>query len=315
MRLSRRRLAALGALAGLQACAPEQEPRQPPATPSASASPTSASSPAPARSATPTPSSAGPTREAIVEQFQHSSPTLWSDGNQSVLPGLVRRTGSDSVALTLDACGGKHGSRVDHELLRFLRSERIPAVVFLNKRWVEANPTAFSQLADEPALFEIGNHGTRHVPLSVTGRSQYGIAGTRNAGEVYDEIMENHTFLTRELGTSPRYFRTGTAWYDDVAVKIVRALGEFPSDLISTVMPAPPSRLVKWRNRCSRRRLGPSSSPTAISRVATRTQGCAGRCPSFEHLGCNSRRSLRLGSSRRRFVRPSDRRVRLYGSQ
>ena len=145
-----------------------------------------------------------------------------------MLPGLVRRTGSDSVALSLDACGGKHGSRVDHELLRFLRSERIPAVVFLNKRWVEANPTAFSQLADEPALFEIGNHGTRHVPLSVTGRSQYGIAGTRNAGEVYDEIMENHTFLTRELGTSPRYFRTGTAWYDDVAVKIVRALGEVP---------------------------------------------------------------------------------------
>lgn len=228
VRLSRRRLAALGALAGLQACAPEQEPRQPPATPSASASPTSASSPTPAPSVTPTPSSDGHTREAIVEQFQHSSPTLWSDGNHSALPRLVRRTDSDSVVLTLDACGGKHGSRVDHELLDYLRSERIPAVVFLNKRWIEANPTAFSQLADEPALFEIGNHGTLHVPLSVTGRSQYGIAGTRNAGEVYDEIMENHTFLTRELGTPPRYFRTGTAWYDDVAVKIVRALGEVP---------------------------------------------------------------------------------------
>ncbi|WP_297751222.1 polysaccharide deacetylase family protein [uncultured Tessaracoccus sp.] len=228
VQLSRRHLATVGALVGLHACAPEQEPRQQRATPRVSASPASASSPTPAQSATPTPSSAGSTREVIVKQFQDRSPTLWSDGNHSALPGLVRRTESDSVVLTLDACGGKHGSRVDDELLNYLRSERIPAVVFLNKRWIEANAEAFNRLAEDSDLFEIGNHGTRHVPLSVTGRSQYGIAGTRNAGEVFDEIMENHTFLTGELGTPPRYFRTGTAWYDDVAVKIVRALGEVP---------------------------------------------------------------------------------------
>lgn len=153
---------------------------------------------------------------------------MWSDGNHAPLPGLVRRTESEGVVLTLDACGGKHGSRVDDELLRYLRDERIPAVIFVNKRWVEANPTPFRQLAEEQDLFDIGNHGTRHVPLSIAGHSQYGIPGTRDAGEVFDEVMGNHTFLTRELGYPPRYFRTGTAWYDEVAVEIVRACGETP---------------------------------------------------------------------------------------
>ena len=30
------------------------------------------------------------------------------------------------------------------------------------------------------------------------------------------------------LGRAPRFFRAGTAWYDEVAVEIVRALGEIP---------------------------------------------------------------------------------------
>lgn len=38
--------------------------------------------------------------------------------------------------------------------------------------------------------------------------------------------MGNHLFLTGLLGTPPRFFRTGTAWYDDVAIDVVHALGE-----------------------------------------------------------------------------------------
>lgn len=30
-------------------------------------------------------------------------------------------------------------------------------------------------------LFAIGNHGTRHVPLSVTGRAMYGLKDTAGA--------------------------------------------------------------------------------------------------------------------------------------
>lgn len=40
--------------------------------------------------------------------------------------------------------------------------------------------------------------------------------------------MGNHRYLSELLGTPPRYFRTGTAYYDEVAIEIVRELGEIP---------------------------------------------------------------------------------------
>ena len=101
----------------------------------------------------------------------------------------------------------------------------MPATLFLNSRWIDANPAAFGQLAAEP-LFEIANHGTRHLPLSVSGRSAYGIPGTRNAGEVYDEVATNQAKLRRLLGVPPRLFRAGTAYCDDVAARIVTAMGD-----------------------------------------------------------------------------------------
>ncbi|MCZ0998534.1 polysaccharide deacetylase family protein [Streptomyces mirabilis] len=129
------------------------------------------------------------------------------------------------IALTFDACGGPGGSGYDRALIDFLRRRDIPATLFINSRWIDANPAIFRRLAAEP-LFEIANHGTRHRPLSVTGRSAYGIPGTRSAAEVYDEISGNQTKLTRLLGTPPRFFRSGTAYCDDVAARIVTALGE-----------------------------------------------------------------------------------------
>ena len=47
-----------------------------------------------------------------------------------------------------------------------------------------------------------------------------------NAGEVYDEVVGNQIKLTRLLGFAPRFFRSGTAYCDDIAARIVTALGE-----------------------------------------------------------------------------------------
>ncbi|HXZ72816.1 MAG TPA: polysaccharide deacetylase family protein [Streptosporangiaceae bacterium] len=144
------------------------------------------------------------------------------------MPGLTRAlpTARRVIALTFDACGGRGGSGYDQNLIDFLRRREVPATLFLNSRWIDANPAPFRQLAGEP-LFEIANHGTRHLPLSVTGRSAYGIAGTQNAGEVYDEIAGNQAAkLTRLLGVPPRFFRSGTAYCDDIAARIVTDLGE-----------------------------------------------------------------------------------------
>jgi peptidoglycan/xylan/chitin deacetylase (PgdA/CDA1 family) len=128
------------------------------------------------------------------------------------------------VALTLDACGGRTGSGYDAELIATLRRKRVPATLFVNAGWIEANPRKFQRLAADP-LFEIANHGTEHRPLSVTGRSAYGIAGTSSVAQAIDEVMVNQRLITRLTGAAPAFFRSGTAYYDDVAVRAVNDLG------------------------------------------------------------------------------------------
>jgi peptidoglycan/xylan/chitin deacetylase (PgdA/CDA1 family) len=163
------------------------------------------------------------TRAQVVARYGRLKPRTWGFG----APGVVRVLPATQrvIALTFDACGGRGGSGYDQSLIDFLRQREVPATLFLNSRWIDANPAAFRQLAREP-LFEIANHGTRHRPLSVTGRSAYGIAGTRSAAEVYDEVAGNQAKLTRLLGVPPRFFRSGTAYCDDIAARIVTDLGE-----------------------------------------------------------------------------------------
>ncbi|MEU4931521.1 polysaccharide deacetylase family protein [Streptomyces yokosukanensis] len=163
------------------------------------------------------------TRAQIVARYGRSVPHTWGFGAPGVVRSLPRTT--RDIALTFDACGGPGGSGYDQALLDLLRARHVPATLFINSRWIAANPAVFHRLAADP-LFEIANHGTRHRPLSVTGRSAYGIPGTRGAGEVYDEIAGNHAELTRLLGAPPRFFRSGTAYCDDVAARIVTDLGE-----------------------------------------------------------------------------------------
>jgi peptidoglycan/xylan/chitin deacetylase (PgdA/CDA1 family) len=100
----------------------------------------------------------------------------------------------------------------------------VPATLFVNARWIKANPQQFRQLAADP-LFEIANHGTAHRPLSVTGRSAYGIAGTAGVAEAIAEVSTNQELIADLTGESPAFFRSGTAYYDDVAVRIVADLG------------------------------------------------------------------------------------------
>ena len=145
-----------------------------------------------------------------------------------------------------------------------LRQQHIPATLSLNSRWITANQALAKDLAGDP-LFEIGNHGTSHGPLSVTGRSAYGIPGTRNPGEVYDEIMTNDARLTELTGKRPRFFKPGTAHMDEVSAAIVRFLGLTRSDSPSTATPAPPSPQRRSPARSHGHRRQTSSLPMATT--------------------------------------------------
>ncbi|MCT9868079.1 polysaccharide deacetylase family protein [Paenarthrobacter aurescens] len=206
--------------AGAQSMHQRTGPATPPPSIAARSSEQAAAALAPA---TPSRPPAVPDKQQLLAEFAGRQPKEWG----LHISGVVNKSTSHSVALTFDACGGPGGTGCDHKLLQTLRKLSVPATLFINSRWIHANPSLSAELAADP-LFELANHGTAHLPLSVSGKSAYGIAGTASAAAAYDELMGNHAVMQGLVGTAPRFFRPGTAFYDDVAVEMTRRLGMLP---------------------------------------------------------------------------------------
>lgn len=160
-----------------------------------------------------------------ASQHENEKPLEWGQEVTGVITRFDPGKGK-TIALTFDACGGSiKGCGFDADLVALLRKKNIPATLFINARWIEANPGLFTDLAADP-LFEIANHGFAHKPLSVIGLKAYGIAGTKNAREAACEIEEGAEVIEKKSGRRPRLFRSGTNHYDEVAVKIAGELGQ-----------------------------------------------------------------------------------------
>ncbi|UVJ41469.1 polysaccharide deacetylase family protein [Arthrobacter sp. CJ23] len=164
-----------------------------------------------------------PDKEQIIAEFGGLRPKEWG----LHVTGVVNGSASRHAALTFDACGGPGGTGCGQQLLATLRSLNVPATLFMNQRWIQANPGLAAELAADP-LFELANHGSQHRPLSVAGQAAYGIPGTAGVGAVYDEIMGNQPVLGQLTGKAARFFRPGTAFYDEVTAAITRRLGLLP---------------------------------------------------------------------------------------
>lgn len=161
-------------------------------------------------------------RERIISRFNRKVPGEWGER----VSGVRNRLNTDQklIALTFDACGGPRGKGYDAKLMESLKSEKIPATLFISGKWIDANPEIFRELAKEP-LFEIENHGLNHKPCSANSRSAYGIAGTKGVGEIFDEIEQNAIKIQTLTGRKPKYYRPGTAHSDEICVEIANALG------------------------------------------------------------------------------------------
>lgn len=161
----------------------------------------------------------------IKNKYGDITPTAWGENIEGVITSLD--TDQQIVALTFDACGGEHGSKYDSKLIDLLIKEEVPSTLFINSRWIDENKRVFKKLSKNP-LFEIENHGHMHKPLSVNGKTVYNIKGTENVDEVIDEIHLNKTKIHELAKIETKYFRSGTAYYDDVAVNIAIDLGQTP---------------------------------------------------------------------------------------
>jgi peptidoglycan/xylan/chitin deacetylase (PgdA/CDA1 family) len=166
--------------------------------------------------------SSGALKGKLNATYADTAPTAWGETVTGVKTCMA--TDDNVVALTLDACGSKTGMGFDAELIRYLEKEKIPATLFINARWIDANRELFLKLANNP-LFTIANHGFLHKPASVNGRSIYGIAGTGSVDDLIDEIGLNAEKIKRLTGKRPVYYRSGTAYYDELAIQLAERLG------------------------------------------------------------------------------------------
>lgn len=161
-------------------------------------------------------------RQVIDFSSFSNTPTQWGENVTGVKNRFI--TTEKEMALTFDACGGDSGNGYDEILIDFLREEKIPATLFVNERWIIDNKAIFIELVNDP-LFQIENHGTHHAPLSVNGGEAWGIPATTSVEEAYAEMMENHDTVKELTGREMTLFRSGTAYYDEVAVELAETLG------------------------------------------------------------------------------------------
>ena len=160
-------------------------------------------------------------RKKIANTFENQTPKEWGESVTGVKTKFD--TNEKVIALTMDACGSPLGMGYDEKLINFLEQENIPATLFINARWINKNLSTLKKLSLNP-LFEIANHGLEHKPASVNGKSIYGLNGTNSVEGLVDEIELNARKIESITHKRPKYFRSGTAYYDEVAVSVANKL-------------------------------------------------------------------------------------------
>lgn len=161
-------------------------------------------------------------KAGIIKRYANIAPKEWGERATGVKTRIATR--EKLIALTFDACGSAKGMGFDDALIDFLENEKVPATLFINSRWIAPNQAAFDRLAAN-SLFEIANHGFEHKPASVNGKSVYGIQGAKSVEELVDEIELGGRKIEVATGRKPRFYRSGAAFYDEVAVKVANDLG------------------------------------------------------------------------------------------
>jgi peptidoglycan/xylan/chitin deacetylase (PgdA/CDA1 family) len=126
------------------------------------------------------------------------------------------------VALTLDACGGGF----DRDLIQVLIERRVPATIFATSRWLQHNPSGLALIKAHADLFEVEDHGARHVPAVIgADRRVYGILGHPDVGHLKTEVTGGADAVEKATGVAPHWYRAATAEYDPEALVAIADMG------------------------------------------------------------------------------------------
>ncbi len=136
---------------------------------------------------------------------------------------IIHQTGVDlKLALTLDACSGKY----DDDMIEFLIRNRIPATLFITKKWLDHNAFGLSVIKSHLDLFDVEDHGENHIPAIIgVGRKVYGIPGEPDLIHLRREVIEGAKAIENAVGVAPHWYRGATAEYDPQAIEEIDGLG------------------------------------------------------------------------------------------
>jgi peptidoglycan/xylan/chitin deacetylase (PgdA/CDA1 family) len=147
-----------------------------------------------------------------------------SESTTQVRSRLAQPIGSaaTAVALTLDACGGAY----DADMISLLIAMRIPATIFVTKKWLDHNQAATVTLLAYSDLFDLEDHGAAHVPAVIGADSNvYGMAGAADVAHLVAEVSGGAEAIRSLTGQAPRYYRGAAAIYDQQSIQAIEALG------------------------------------------------------------------------------------------
>ncbi len=164
--------------------------------------------------------------QSIEKKYSNTRPVFFSQKHKGIKNNIS--TNDKIIALTFDACGRTpEGSKLNIELIKYLNSQRIPSTLFISGLWLDKNLRSLYEISKNH-LFEIENHGLKHKPASVNGLTGYGIKGTESISEFVEEVEINARRIEDITGRRPVFYRSGTAFFDDVAVRISYELNHIP---------------------------------------------------------------------------------------
>ena len=159
-------------------------------------------------------------RKKIAADFRERGPAP-----MTILEEPLPRSyeGQKVIAFTFDACRGRHND-YNAKLIDYLRSEKVPATLFITAVWADKFPDRLKELAADP-LFEIENHGWRHKACSYAGTRKYGVPAASRIEDMVDEIELGARRLQEATGRRPVFYRPAGAYTDSVCVWVAQQLG------------------------------------------------------------------------------------------
>jgi len=126
----------------------------------------------------------------------------------------------DENARVIGECTGK----VDERILRTLIDNKIHATIFVTARWLKRNPQAIAEIKANKGLFEIENHGAKHLLAADVPMDVFGVHAAGSPEAIKTEIETGAAAVKAAFGIASKWYRGAAAQYTSSAIKQINSM-------------------------------------------------------------------------------------------